>query len=103
MTDPRRLALRTAVDLRRAEKSLPEPPAADDIRQIVARLCSSEAKLAFIGAIVICTTPWMIIMTIGYVVRRGYYSPEDVQVFKMNVARVASDHYPVTVELKVGP
>jgi purine-cytosine permease-like protein len=36
---------------------------------------------AFIGAIVICTTPWMIIMTIGYVVRRGHYSPEDVQVF----------------------
>ena len=36
---------------------------------------------AFIGAIVICTTPWMIIMTIGYVVRRGYYSPQDLQVF----------------------
>jgi purine-cytosine permease-like protein len=36
---------------------------------------------AFIGAIVICTTPWMIIMMIGYVVRRGHYSPEDVQVF----------------------
>ena len=36
---------------------------------------------AFIGAIVICTTPWMVIMTIGYVVRRGWYSPEDVQVF----------------------
>ena len=36
---------------------------------------------AFIGLIVICTTPWMIIMTIGYVVRRGYYSPQDVQVF----------------------
>ena len=36
---------------------------------------------AFIGAIVICTTPWMIIMTIGYVVRRGYYAPQDVQVF----------------------
>ena len=31
---------------------------------------------AFIGAIVICTTPWMIIMTIGYVVRRGYYSAD---------------------------
>ncbi len=30
---------------------------------------------AFIGAIVICTTPWMVIMTIGYVVRRGYYRP----------------------------
>jgi purine-cytosine permease-like protein len=36
---------------------------------------------AFIGAIVICTTPWMIIMTIGYVVRRGYYSEVDLQVF----------------------
>jgi purine-cytosine permease-like protein len=36
---------------------------------------------AFIGAIVICTTPWMIIMTIGYVVRRGYYSEADLQVF----------------------
>jgi purine-cytosine permease-like protein len=36
---------------------------------------------AFVGAIVICTTPWMIIMTIGYVVRRGYYSPSDLQVF----------------------
>jgi purine-cytosine permease-like protein len=36
---------------------------------------------AFIGAIVICTTPWMIIMTIGYVVRRGFYSPGDLQVF----------------------
>lgn len=36
---------------------------------------------AFIGAIVICTTPWMIIMTIGYVVRRGHYSELDLQVF----------------------
>jgi purine-cytosine permease-like protein len=36
---------------------------------------------AFIGAIVICTTPWMIIMTIGYFVRRGYYAPADLQVF----------------------
>ncbi|MFM8894560.1 MAG: purine-cytosine permease family protein, partial [Actinomycetales bacterium] len=36
---------------------------------------------AFIGAIVICTTPWMIIMTIGYIVRRGAYYPSDVQVF----------------------
>ncbi len=36
---------------------------------------------AFIGAIVIATTPWMVIMTIGYVVRRGYYSADDVQVF----------------------
>ncbi|CAA9355461.1 MAG: Cytosine/purine/uracil/thiamine/allantoin permease family protein [uncultured Nocardioidaceae bacterium] len=36
---------------------------------------------AFIGAIVICTTPWMIIMTIGYVVRRGHYDEVDLQVF----------------------
>lgn len=36
---------------------------------------------AFIGAIVICTTPWMMIMMLGYVVRRGHYSPADVQVF----------------------
>jgi purine-cytosine permease-like protein len=36
---------------------------------------------AFIGAIVICTTPWMVIMTIGSVVRRGHYSEVDLQVF----------------------
>lgn len=36
---------------------------------------------AFVGAIVICTTPWMVIMTIGYVVRRGHYLPDDLQVF----------------------
>jgi purine-cytosine permease-like protein len=36
---------------------------------------------AFVGLIVICTTPWMIIMAIGYWVRRGHYSPTDLQVF----------------------
>ncbi len=36
---------------------------------------------AFIGAIVICTTPWMVIMAIGYVVRRGFYREVDLQVF----------------------
>jgi len=36
---------------------------------------------AFIGAIVIATVPWMVIMTIGYVVRRGYYREVDLQVF----------------------
>jgi purine-cytosine permease-like protein len=46
---------------------------------------------AFIGAIVICTTPWMIIMTIGYIVRRGYYSPQDVQVF--NEGRVGGIYW----------
>ena len=46
---------------------------------------------AFIGAIVICTTPWMIIMTIGYVVRRGYYAPPDLQVF--NQGRTAARYW----------
>lgn len=36
---------------------------------------------AFIGAIVICTTPWMIIMSIGFFVRRGHYDRDAVQVF----------------------
>jgi hypothetical protein len=36
---------------------------------------------AFIGAIVVTTTPWMIIMAIGYFVRRGYYDAGDLQVF----------------------
>ncbi len=40
---------------------------------------------AFIGAIVICTTPWMIIMALGYVVRRGHYSAPDVQVFNLGM------------------
>lgn len=40
---------------------------------------------AFIGAIVICTTPWMIIMALGYVFRRGYYRPVDLQVFNMGM------------------
>lgn len=46
---------------------------------------------AFIGAIVICTTPWMMIMTIGYVVRRGYYAPQDVQVF--NQGRIGGRYW----------
>ncbi|MGH8939539.1 MAG: purine-cytosine permease family protein, partial [Actinomycetes bacterium] len=46
---------------------------------------------AFIGAIVICTTPWMVIMAIGYVVRRGVYSADDVQVF--NQGRVGGIYW----------
>lgn len=46
---------------------------------------------AFIGAIVICTTPWMIVMTIGYVVRRGHYAPSDLQVF--NQGRVGGRYW----------
>ncbi|CAB4627433.1 unannotated protein [freshwater metagenome] len=36
---------------------------------------------AFIGAIVVTTTPWMVIMAIGYFVRRGHYETTDLQVF----------------------
>jgi purine-cytosine permease-like protein len=35
----------------------------------------------FVGAIVVTTTPWMIIMAIGFWNRRGWYSPADLQVF----------------------
>ena len=36
---------------------------------------------AFIGAIIVTTTPWMVIMSIGYFVRRGHFSVADLQVF----------------------
>jgi purine-cytosine permease-like protein len=35
----------------------------------------------FVSLIVVTTTPWMVIMMIGYVARRGYYLPEAMQVF----------------------
>jgi len=36
---------------------------------------------AFIGAIVVTTTPWMVIMSIGYFVRRGSFDRRHLQVF----------------------
>jgi purine-cytosine permease-like protein len=36
---------------------------------------------AFIGSIVVTTTPWMVIMAIGFFVRRGHYETPDLQVF----------------------
>jgi hypothetical protein len=36
---------------------------------------------AFIGAIVVTTTPWMVIMTIGFFVRRGSFDRRHLQVF----------------------
>ncbi|MGG5173208.1 purine-cytosine permease family protein [Pseudarthrobacter sp. J1738] len=35
----------------------------------------------FAVLIVTCTAPWMIIMTVGYVTRRGWYDPDSLQVF----------------------
>ncbi len=36
---------------------------------------------AFIGAIIVTTTPWIVIMTIGYFVHRGDYDARQLQVF----------------------
>ncbi|TFB91417.1 cytosine permease [Cryobacterium sp. HLT2-28] len=36
---------------------------------------------AFVGAIIVTTTPWMVIMAIGYVVRRGHFDARNLQVF----------------------
>ncbi len=36
---------------------------------------------AFVGAIIVTTTPWMIIMAIGYFVHRGDYDERQLQVF----------------------
>ena len=35
----------------------------------------------FAVLIITCTAPWMIIMTVGYVVRRGWYDADSLQVF----------------------
>lgn len=35
----------------------------------------------FVSLIVVTTTPWMVIMMIGYLVRRGFYLPDAMQVF----------------------
>ena len=35
----------------------------------------------FVTLIIVCTTPWMIMMMIGYLHRRGHYLPDDLQVF----------------------
>lgn len=40
-----------------------------------------DAITTFVSLIVVTTTPWMVVMIIGYWVRRGYYLPEAMQVF----------------------
>jgi purine-cytosine permease-like protein len=40
-----------------------------------------ESITAFVSLIVVTTAPWMVIMIIGYVTRRGFYLPDAMQVF----------------------
>jgi purine-cytosine permease-like protein len=40
-----------------------------------------DAITTFVSLIVVMTTPWMVVMIIGYFVRRGWYVPEAMQVF----------------------
>jgi purine-cytosine permease-like protein len=40
-----------------------------------------DAITTFVSLIVVMTTPWMVVMMIGYFVRRGHYLPEAMQVF----------------------
>lgn len=35
----------------------------------------------FVTLIIVCTTPWMVMMMIGFLHRRGHYLPDDLQVF----------------------
>jgi purine-cytosine permease-like protein len=39
------------------------------------------AIVTFATLIIVCTTPWVVIMTIGFISRRGWYRPDDLQVF----------------------
>ena len=40
-----------------------------------------QTIVTFATLIIVCTTPWVIVMAIGYVVRRGHYLSDDLQVF----------------------
>lgn len=40
-----------------------------------------DTIVTFATLIVVCATPWVVVMTIGYLQRRGWYSPVDLQVF----------------------
>lgn len=40
-----------------------------------------DAITTFVALIVVMTTPWMVVMMIGFWVRRGWYLPEAMQVF----------------------
>lgn len=40
-----------------------------------------DSITTFVSLIVVMTTPWMVIMMVGYLIRRGHYLPEAMQVF----------------------
>ncbi len=40
-----------------------------------------DAITTFVSLIVVTTTPWMVVLMIGFYVRRGYYIPDAMQVF----------------------
>jgi purine-cytosine permease-like protein len=40
-----------------------------------------ETIVTFATLIIVCTTPWVIVMTLGFLNRRGFYLPEHLQVF----------------------
>jgi len=40
-----------------------------------------ESVSTFAVLIITCTTPWMVIMALGYLTRRGFYKADDLQVF----------------------
>ncbi|MBN3761774.1 cytosine permease [Burkholderia sp. Ac-20365] len=40
-----------------------------------------ESVSTFAVLIITCTTPWMVIMMLGYLTRRGFYKADDLQVF----------------------
>ncbi len=40
-----------------------------------------QTIVTFATLIIVCTTPWVVIMTLGFLVRRGFYDPDALQVF----------------------
>ena len=40
-----------------------------------------DAITTFVSLIVVTTTPWMVVMIVGFFIRRGHYLPEAMQVF----------------------
>ncbi len=49
-----------------------------------------QTIVTFATLIIICTTPWVVIMTLGFIVRRGWYDPDALQVFNRRSAAGAT-------------